>query len=244
MQQHKLYNELCYLWPIISPPWEYTVEAWHLREVLLEKLGGGRHRLLELGVGGGHVLSHLTGDFDATAVDLSPNMLALSQELNPGVAHHLGDMRSVRLGLEFDAVFIHDAICYMQTEDDLAAAFATARVHLRPSGVFVVAPDHFKETFEGPTVLHWTQEKGDLKVTSIEYSDDPDPADTRCESVFFYLINQGGTLTVEQDRHVLGLFPKETWLRLLTEAGFSTEERNYPPYEGGYGGNILVGTLV
>ena len=102
---------------------------------LRKHLGPGRHRLLELGVGGGHNLSHLTSEFDAAAVDLSPQMLELSRRLNPTVEHHLGDMRTVRLpGQVFDAVLIHDAICYMQTEDDLRAAFATARVHLRPGG--------------------------------------------------------------------------------------------------------------
>jgi SAM-dependent methyltransferase len=239
-----LYHELAYLWPIISPPEEYTVEAWHLREILEDKLGPGRHRLLELGVGGGHVLSHLTGDFDAAAVDLSPAMVALSSRLNLGVPHHLGDMRTVRLEQVFDVVLIHDAICYMLTEEDLAATFQTAKAHLRPGGVFLAAPDHFKETFHGPTVTHSNQDREGMRVTCIEYSDDPDETDTLAESVFFYLINREGQLTVEQDRHVFGLFPRETWLRLLAEAGFSVEERNYPPYEGGYGGNVLVGTLI
>ena len=53
---------------------------------------------MEMGVGGGHNLSHLTADFECTAVDLSPDMLALSQGLNPGIEHHVGDMRNVRLG--------------------------------------------------------------------------------------------------------------------------------------------------
>ncbi len=244
MQRIRLYHELSYLWPIISPPEEYIVEAWRLREIIQEKLGPSRFRLLELGVGGGHVLSHLTDDFDAAAVDLSPEMIALSSRLNPGVPHHLGDMRTVRLGQTFDAVLIHDAICYMLTEDDLAAAFETARAHLRPGGVFVAAPDHLKETFPGPTVTHSTEEREGLRVTCIEYSDDPDETDSLVESVFFYLIVRDGQLTVEQDRHTFGLFPRETWLRLLTEAGFTAEERNYPPYQGGYGGNVLVGTLV
>ena len=68
-------------------------------------------------------------------------MLALSRKLNPGVEHHLGDMRTVRIPGEFDAVLAHDAISYMLSEDDLRAVLATARVHLRPGGVFLAAPD-------------------------------------------------------------------------------------------------------
>jgi hypothetical protein len=29
-----------------------------------------------------------------------------------------GDMRTTRLGRQFDAVFVHDAVCYMTTEAD------------------------------------------------------------------------------------------------------------------------------
>ena len=94
MQDTLLYNELAYLWPAISPPEDYAVEAEDWRNALREYLGPGRHWLLELGVGGGHNLSHLTAEFDAVACDISPKMLDLSRQLHPTVEHHLGDMRS------------------------------------------------------------------------------------------------------------------------------------------------------
>ena len=61
MPTARLYYELAYLWPIISPPEEYAEEAGHWHDAIRGKLGPGRHQLLELGVGGGHNLSHLTG---------------------------------------------------------------------------------------------------------------------------------------------------------------------------------------
>ena len=111
--ENRLYKDLAHLWPLLDPPEEYTEEASFWRQAIREKLGPGRHEVLELGVGGGHLLSHLTGDVQATAVDISPQMLAHSKALNPGVEHHLGDMRSVRLGRKFQAVLIHDAISYL-----------------------------------------------------------------------------------------------------------------------------------
>ncbi len=243
MQHHRLYHELAHLWPILSPPEEYAVEAWRLKEILQEKLGPGRHRMLELGSGGGHVLSHLSQWFDVTAVDLSPEMLSLSRGLNPTVPHHQGDMRSVRLGLPFNAVLVHDAINYMLTGGDLAAVFETARAHLDPGGALLLCPDHFKETFQAPSVLHWIKERDGVRVTFIEHADDLDPSDTQMESVFFYVINDHGVRSIEQDLHTTGLFSRNDWLRLLGEWGFTAEERNYPPYLGGYGGNVLVGVL-
>ena len=52
MQNLLLYDKLAYLWPVISPPEDYAEEASHWRTALRKHLGPGRHRLLELGVGG------------------------------------------------------------------------------------------------------------------------------------------------------------------------------------------------
>jgi SAM-dependent methyltransferase len=250
LKENRLYNDLAYLWPVVgyhfslSLPEGYALEAWRLREALRAKLGPGRHSLLELGVGGGHLLSHLTSEFQATAVDISEQMLALSRKLNPEVEHQLGDMRQVRLGRTFQAVLIHDAICYMLSEDDLRAVFATARAHLEPEGVFIAAPDWFLETFKGTSVHHWINQKDTLEVTFIEYVHDPDPSDTTIEFILFFLLHEHGQLHIEQDQHITGLFPLGTWLHLMSDAGFQVEEIKYPPYEGYYGGNLLVGVLM
>jgi len=224
MKLNRLYSDLARLWPLVSPPERYEQEARYWREALRRELGPGRHEILELGVGGGHNLSHLTGDFQATAVDLSERMLANSIRLNPGVEHLVGDMRTVRLGKKFKAVLIHDAISYMLTRDDLGAAFTTAAAHLEPGGVFITAPDYFRETFHGPWVRHSTHSDGETELTFIEYSHDPDPADTTVETIMFYLIREGGALRIEQDRHITGLFPKADWIRLMEEAGFEVGE--------------------
>ena len=54
-------------------------------------------------------------------------MLTHSCRLNPGVSHHVGGMRTVRLGETFDAVLVHDAISYMTSEADRLSVFETAR---------------------------------------------------------------------------------------------------------------------
>ena len=154
-----------------------------------------------MGAGGGHLLSHLTPEFQATAADISEPMLALSRRLNPQVFHHLGDMRSLRLNQVYDAVLIHDGVSYLLTEQDLSATFNTAATHLRPGGVLIMAPDWFQETFPGTSVLSWIRNTGQGDLTCIEYLHDPNPGDTTIESVFFYLWSQDGTLRVEEDRH-------------------------------------------
>ena len=230
--------------PLISAPADYAREADLWRLALRETLGLGRHRLLELGVGGGNNLSHLTGEFDATAVDRSEAMLANSRRLNPRVAHVVGDMRTVRLGRTFDAVLIHDAISYLVSEEELRQTLATARAHLGPGGVFITAPDHYRETFRAGATAHAPASDGHTELTHVEYTYDPDPADTMVESLSLYILREdGGPARVEVDRHALGLFPLARWMALMAEAGFSVEQRPYDVHDDGREAWLLVGLL-
>jgi SAM-dependent methyltransferase len=242
IQRDRLYGDLARLWPLVSAPEDYAGEAPNWTRTLRAKLGPGRHSLLELGAGGGHLLSHLTADFEATAVDISEGMLKNSVRLNPSVDHHLGDMRTVRLGRTFRAVIIHDAVDYMLTEDDLRAAFATAAAHLEPGGVLIVTPDHFRETFEDSRVTSETHSDGSTAVTFIEFDHDPDPSDTTIESIMIYIIREAGRTSLELDRHITGLFPLKTWLDLMGEAGFEVERHRMKLSTGPGSFEMLVGT--
>ena len=237
----RMYAEFAHHWPLISDAANYANEAGYWRDTLRSKLGPGRHELLELGVGGGNNLSHLTKDFKAVAADLSPEMVEQARKLNPDVEFHVGDMRTIRLGRTFDAVLIHDAICYMLTEDDLRATFATAAAHLEPGGVFITSPDWTREGFHEPYVEHDTDTDGRTTFTTIEYAYDPDPNDTTVETLMWYLIREGSDLRIEQDRHVMGLFSTETWLTLIAEAGFDAETVPYDVHDDHRESYLFVG---
>ena len=147
---YRFYADLAPWWPLISPPDHYEEEA-QFAASLLRTADGPVERVLELGSGGGSNASHMKSSFTMTLVDLSPSMLEVSARLNPECEHVRGDMRDLRLGREFDAVFVHDAIDYMTTEAHLRRAMETAFVHCRPGGVAVFVPDHVTERFEPET---------------------------------------------------------------------------------------------
>ena len=242
--RHRLYGDLAHLWPLMSPPDHYKEEARYWLRELRSRLAPGKRRILDLGTGGGHHLHQLTAEFDATAVDLSEAMLSHSRRLNPGVVHHIGDMRTVRLGETFDAVLVHDAISYMTTEADLLAVFATARAHLRPGGLLIAAPDDYTDTFDPPRVDYQTNRHAETELTYVEYSTDLDPTDTTIETTYVFFIKRGGKLHVEVDNHVTGLFPVATWERLLTQAGFEVDRVDYPVSKDGRAMYLWVGRLL
>ncbi|HET7235133.1 MAG TPA: class I SAM-dependent methyltransferase [Actinomycetota bacterium] len=215
-----LYDELADWWPLLSAPEDYAEEAQEYRRLILEASGGGARDVLELGSGGGNNASHLKASFRMTLVDLSPAMLDVSCRLNPECEHVRGDMRSIRLGRTFDAVFVHDAIAYMTSEDDLRGVFATAFEHCRPGGVALFVPDEVRETFESATG-HGGHDAPDRGLRYLEWTTDPNPADTWYLTDYAFLLRlPDGSIDVRSDRHVCGLFPRATWLGLIQGAGF------------------------
>ncbi len=237
--RNRLYTDLANLFPVITPREHYREEAKFWSSILRSALGAGAHRILEMGVGGGHLLSYLRDDFSATAVDLSATMLALSKKLNPTVRHIQGDMRSLDLDEKFDAVLIHDAVSYLLSENDIRATAQTALTHLRAGGLLVMAPDYFKETFIPDRISSFTNILDDQTVTFIEHTWDPNPDDTEIEVNMFFLIKKNGKMIIEEDIHHLGLFQRDVWERILQETGFSVKWIPSPHKEPGTGGYLI-----
>ena len=215
----RVYDELADWFDLLVAPADYAGQAAFFLG-LLEARVDPLETLLELGSGGGNTASHLRGRLRLTLTDIAPAMLDLSRSHNPGCEHLLADMRTVRLDRTFDAVLIHDAIMYMTTLPDLRAAIATAFAHVRPGGVAVFAPDVVRETFQVRTD-HGGHDGDDRALRFLQWTYDPDGDDTAFVTDFVMLLREGrDDAGVRYDRHVMGLFPRATWLAAITEAGF------------------------
>src|SRR5690606_15467234 len=163
--------------------------------------------------------------------DLAPEMIGMSRKLNPECEHLVGDMRTLRLERTFDRVFVHDAVCYMTTESDLIQAMETAFVHCRPGGAVLFVPDCVRETFQAFTD-HGGIDGGDRALRYLEWAYDPDPTDTTYNVDYAYVLRDSdGSVRVELDRHVEGVFAVATWKRLLSEAGFEHIDHPFVPLD-------------
>jgi SAM-dependent methyltransferase len=121
---------------------------------LLARHGVNGGTLLELGCGTGkHAeqmarLGYVVHGIDSSAamVDLARRRVA--SEPGARLRFDAGDVRSARLGSQFDAIIsLFHVASYQSTNQDLAAMFATAQAHLGPGGIFVF------DFWYGPGVL-------------------------------------------------------------------------------------------
>jgi SAM-dependent methyltransferase len=222
---HRLYNDLAWLWPLWGSVDEYREECELFVRLFCEHATREVRTLLDVGCGGGKNAYHLKKYFDLTGIDISEAMLSHAKTLNPECEFLIGDMRTLDLSREFDAVYLNDAVVYMTTEDDLLKAFQSAHRHLRPGGVMVTLAEVTKETFRQNRTSASSQKADDLEIVFIENNYDPDPDDTTYETTFVYLIRERGNLRIEHDRHIVGLFSLDAWRRLLSDAGFEISEQ-------------------
>jgi SAM-dependent methyltransferase len=217
---NRFYDDLAHWWPLFSAPADYAEEAAFYLNTLRNACARPLCTLLEIGSGGGNNAYHMKPGLSVTLVEPSYGMRAVSQRLNPDCEHLPGDMRTLRLGRVFDAVFIHDALCYMTTEADLRAAIETAFLHCAPGGAALFAPDFVRENFRPGTDDGGEDGPDGRGLRYLEWMVDPDPSDTTYVVDYAFMLREGDRVDVVHDRHIEGLFPHALWMRLIEEVGF------------------------
>jgi hypothetical protein len=85
---------------------------------------------------------------------------------------------------------------------------------------------HVRETLLTATD-HGGHDGAEGSLRYLEWTWDPDPSDETYVVDYAYLFRDAnGEVRVEHDRHVCGVFPRATWLRVMEEAGFRAHRRN------------------
>jgi len=209
------YNELAWTEPVVSPPEDCREEAGAYCRVIRENARLPVKTMLHLACGAGILDYTFKTCFEVTGVDISPGMLEVARTLNPEVIYHLEDMRSLQLDASFDTVVIPDATGYMTNEEDLGKALRTAYRHLKVGGVLLLVI-HTQEEFRENNFVY-TGATDDTKITIFENNHLLDPQGNTYEATMVYLIRRGSSLEVTTDRHTLGIFPRDTWKRMLRE---------------------------
>lgn len=85
----------------------------------------------------------------------------------------------------------------------------------------LVIPDHVRENF-APGTGHGGEDAPDGRgFRYLEWHYDPDPEDETYEVAYAVVLREAdGSVRLDGDRHLEGLFPRAVWLELLERAGF------------------------
>lgn len=164
----KLFGNYARYYNLLYRDKDYAGEARFIHQ-LLQTHAPGVRSILELGCGTGTHASLLANEgYEVHGVDLSAEMLQqacdrmtqLPQELALKLTFSQGDIRTIHIERQFDAIIsLFHVFSYQTTNEDLQAAFATARRHLKPGGVFIF------DCWYGPAVL---SERPSTRVKRLE----------------------------------------------------------------------------
>lgn len=133
---------------------DYAGEAEYVHK-LIQKYQPGAKSILDLGCGTGrHDILLAEKGYSVTGVDRSEEMLAVANAnlsasaLTSTLIFLHGDIRSIRLRNQSDIVVsLFHVMSYQTSNDELNAAFASARANLKQGGVFIF------DCWYGPAVL-------------------------------------------------------------------------------------------
>ena len=216
------YNDLAWTEDWLANPSDYEEEVLIYVDLIKRTATEPPRTLLHLGSGAGGFDWIFKRHFTVTGIDISLGMLNKARIAHADIEYLEGDMRTLRLNRQFDAVVIPDSIDYMASRDDLRQAIQTAAAHLKTGGVLLVVAKT-EETFQNNNFAY-TGEKDGVHVTLFENNYINPLVSNTYEATFVYLIRQQGELTIHTDRHVLGLFSQATWEKLFNDAELTMQK--------------------
>jgi SAM-dependent methyltransferase len=154
-----VFNEYARYYDLLYQDKDYPAEADYV-DRLIRRFHPKAQSILELGSGTGiHACLLAQKGFAVHGVERSTEMIATARQ---NAIHHpssqfidsanplfiQGDIRHIRLNQRFDAVSaLFHVMSYQITNDDVLAAFQTARHHLNSGGIFIF------DVWYGPAVL-------------------------------------------------------------------------------------------
>jgi len=218
------YNDLAWTEDWLANPTDYEEEVLTYVDLIQRTATEPPRTLLHFGSGAGGHDWIFKRHFSVTGVDISLGMLNKARITHPDIEYLEGDMRTLRLNREFDAVVIPDSIDYMASREDLQQAIQTAVCHLKTGGVLLVV-GKTEEIFQNNNFAY-TGDRDGIHVTLLENNYINPFCPNTYEATFVYLIRQKGELVIHTEQQVLGLFPQAIWDEVFMNAGITMQKAN------------------
>ncbi len=196
---------------------DYRKEVEYLMSVLHSRITDRKPTLLDVACGTGSHLFHLRKHFEVEGVDLSLEFVRAARSKLPRTRFYVGDMRTFRLGKEFNVVTcLFSSIGFMETTSRLQTAIRNMARHVKAGGVLLVEPWFPPGQLVDGRVSLATVDDDKLKIVRM--------ATTKVEGTisrfdFHYLIGTPKGTEHFVEKHRLGMFTKEEMTDAFEKAG-------------------------
>ncbi|MBT3479664.1 MAG: class I SAM-dependent methyltransferase [Candidatus Marinimicrobia bacterium] len=191
--------------------------------------------ILELACGTGRVAKPLLDKgYNYTGLDLSPVFIDHCKSKYPNGQFITSDMRDFNLGQKFDLISIpFNSFLHLYTEDEMNRCLKSAQNHLAKNGqflldIFVPDPEFLyrdpNKRYEEMTITH--PQGGECIIWQKNQYDE----DTEINHIHWFFDRGNGGPQDEDEFDMRMIYP-DTMDRLLTDSGFTIEEK-WGDYDG------------
>ncbi len=213
MKTEKMWTELAEYYDLIYSWKDYRKESIFIHRLIQKQKKIPGNELLDVACGTGNHIQHLKRHYRITGLDKSREMLRIARKKLPGVRFVQGDMMSFDLKRRFDVITcLFGSIGYVKTYTNLRKTISTFSKHLKPGGILIVEPFYNKDSFVSgvPHAVFVNEEN--VKIARMNIS-------VRHGSIgvldFHFLIATRKGVKHLRDRHELGLFNTDRFLRIM-----------------------------
>ena len=195
---------------------DYGAACRQLHTIIQERNPGAK-TLLDVACGTGRHIGQLRDHYHVEGLDLGQEMLSVARERYPDISFHQGDMTDFRLQRAFDVVTcLFSSIGYVKTVERMEGAIANMARHLCPGGLLVVEPYFSPERYWlGKITANFVNEP-ELKIAWMYISEIEDKTSILDIK---YLVGEPHGVSYFTERHEIGLFTDEEYLRAFQRAG-------------------------
>lgn len=222
MNQQLLHHTLAKYYDNIYCFRDYLDESVRLQNLIEKYLETGGNSVLDVACGSGLHLKHLKDDFSCTGVDISKAMLKLARKNVEGVNFKEADMKTLKLGKQFDVVMcLFSSIGYVKTYLNLERTIQGFSRHIKEGGLVLIEPSHAESAYVQGEPRITTYDGKDMKIARVNYASLRQAL--AVVNMHILIAEKGVDAKYFVDRHDLGVFGVDETLRIMAEAGLKAK---------------------
>ncbi len=221
MKKEKMWAELAKYYDLLYAWKPYEEESETIHDLIQKNKKTSGSEMLDVACGTGNHIQFLKNHYKITGTDLNKDMLKVAKKKFPKLTFQQANMISFNLKKKFDVVTcLFSSVGYVKNYANLKKTIASFSKHLKIGGVLIIEPFITKEAYKsGKPHANFVNES-DVKICRMNYSQ---KRGNIAILDFHFLIATKKGIGYLRDKHELGLFDIDKFIKILKDNGFQAK---------------------